>query len=232
MVLLGALYTFDSARVRAVSQKYDDSLFGIVPGRFGSGSILAEESAMFRYPAVITLFVSTALATAQAPSSAPAQAPPPVKPITLSAAADVQRAYNGLKTNILKAADKMPADSYSFRPTPDIRTFARVVNHVTEAQLRICGTLNGTALDTLPKVPPETADKATIQAALQASYAECDKAYAALSDDNLLQMLTLGPITRTRIGFAWGNVSHDNEQYATLALYMRLKGLVPPSSEK
>jgi len=110
--------------------------------------------------------------------------------------------------------------------------FARVVNHVTEAQLRICGTLNGTAPDALPKVPPETADKATIQTALQASFAECDKAYASLTDDNILQVVTLGTVTRTRIGFAWANVSHDNEQYATLALYMRLRGLVPPSSEK
>jgi len=37
---------------------------------------------------------------------------------------------------------------------------------------------------------------------------------------------------RSRIGIMWGTVSHDNEQYATLALYLRLKGLVPPSSEK
>ena len=174
------------------------------------------------------ILLSAALAAGQAPSPAPTP-PPPTK---LSAPADVQRAYNNLKANILKAADKMPAEDYSFRPTPDIRTFARVVNHVTEAQLRYCGALNGTAAETLPKVPPETADKTTIVTALQASYAECDKAYAALTDDNLMQMLTLGPVTRTRIGFAWGNVSHDNEQYATLALYMRLKGLVPPSSEK
>ena len=46
-------------------------------------------------------------------------------------AAEVQRAYNGLKANVLKAANNMPEDSYSFKPTPDIRTFARVVNHVT-----------------------------------------------------------------------------------------------------
>jgi uncharacterized damage-inducible protein DinB len=189
---------------------------------------------LLRYSSVATLILSATLAAAQTQSPAPAQAPAapaaPAKPLT--AAADVQRGYNGLKNNILKAADKMPAESYSFRPTPDIRTFARVVNHVTEAQLRICGTLNGTAPAALPQVPPETADKTAIVTALQASFAECDKAYAALTDDNLMQMLTLGPITRTRIGFAWGNVSHDNEQYATLALYLRLKGLVPPSSEK
>jgi DinB superfamily len=160
-------------------------------------------------------------------AGAPAQAPK-----TFTAAADVQRSYAGLKANILKAADKMPAESYSYRPTPEVRTFARVVNHVTEAQLHSCGTLNETAPATLAKVPPETADKATIVAALQASFAECDKAYAALGDTNLLQTFTLGPSTRPRISFAWANVSHDNEQYATLALYMRLKGLVPPSSEK
>ncbi len=181
-----------------------------------------------RYPATAAFVIlSVALAAAQAP--APATPPPPIK---LGPAADVQRSYNGLKANILKAADKMPAESYSFRPTPDIRTFARVVNHISEAQLRYCGTINGTASDALPKVPPETADKNAIVAALQASYAECDKAYASLTDENVLQMLTLGTVTRTRIGFAWANVSHDNEQYATLALYMRLKGLMPPSSEK
>jgi hypothetical protein len=185
---------------------------------------------VFRYSAATGLvLLSAALVAAQAPSSAPTPTPTPVK---LSAPADVQRSYNGLKANILKAADKMPADSYSFRPTPEIRTFARVVNHVTEAQLRSCGTINGTAPDALPKVPSETADKTAIVAALQASFAECDKAYASLTEENILQMLTLGPVTRTRIGFAWANVSHDNEQYATLALYMRLKGLVPPSSEK
>jgi hypothetical protein len=107
-----------------------------------------------------------------------------------------------------------------------------VVNHVTEAQWHSCGAINGTAEAAQPKVPAETADKAAIVAALQASFAECDKAYASLTEGNMLQMISLGPITRARIGFAWGNVSHDNEQYATLALYMRLKGLVPPSSEK
>ena len=155
----------------------------------------------------------------------------PMTPSTpMTPAADVQHSYAGLKANILKAAAKMPADGYSFKPTPEVRTFGRVVNHVSEAQLRSCGALNGAAPST--KVPPETADKDTIVAALEASFAECDKAYAGLTDANALQMVSGGPATRARIGWAWGNVSHDNEQYATLALYLRLKGLVPPSSEK
>ncbi len=151
-------------------------------------------------------------------------------PVTSGPAAEVQRSYAGVKANIQKSADKMPAADFGFKPTPDVRTFARVVNHITEAQLRSCGTMNATPQ--LPTVPPETADKATIVDALKASFAECDKAFVALTDANLAEMVTMGQGKRSRVGLMWGTVSHDQEQYATLALYMRLKGLVPPSSEK
>jgi DinB superfamily len=146
---------------------------------------------------------------------------------------EVQGNYARLKTNILKAADKMPAENYSFKPTPDIRTYARVVNHVTEAQLHICGGANNTDPSTLAKVPSDTADKATVVEALKASFAECDKAYAGLTDANMTDMIQAGPAgKRSRLSLLWGNVSHDNEQYATLSLYLRLKGLVPPTAEK
>jgi uncharacterized damage-inducible protein DinB len=86
---------------------------------------------------------------------APAQ---PVGP-----AAEALAAYNRVKPNILKAAEKMPAENYGFKPVPDIRTFARVVNHVTEAQEHTCSALNGTTWD--PKtLPAETADKAATSA--------------------------------------------------------------------
>ncbi len=147
-------------------------------------------------------------------------------------AAEVQRSYNGLKANILKAASNMPAENYSYKPTPDVRTFARVVQHVIEAQGHSCGAVNGTAMSAIPKPPEDTADKAVFVQALQASFATCDGAMASLTDTNATEMLTAGSGKRSRIGLLWGTVSHDNEQYATLALYMRLKGLAPPSSEK
>lgn len=145
-------------------------------------------------------------------------------------ASEVQGNYARIKVNIIKAAEKMPPEDYSYKPTPDIRVFARVVNHVTEAQFHICGASNSTA-DT-PKVPADTADKATVVDALKASFAECDKAYAGLTDANMTELLSLGPNKRSRLSMLWGNVAHDNEQYATLSLYLRLKGIVPPSSEK
>ncbi len=166
---------------------------------------------------VAGLMIST-LALAQTPPAGPA--------------AEVQGSYGRLKPFVIKAAEDMPAENYQYKPTPDIRTFARVVNHVTEAQFRGCGLANHVEASSIQKPPSDTADKAVIVEALKASFAECDKAYAALNDSNMTEMITFGQGKRSRIGLAWGNVSHDNEQYATLALYMRLKGLVPPSSEK
>lgn len=158
------------------------------------------------------------IGVAQAPVSGPA--------------GEVQGSYARTKANILKAADEMPEADYQFKPTPDIRTFARVVNHVSEAQLHSCGAVNHTAPDALAKVPAETASKAEIVSALKASFAECDKAYGSATDAGMEEMLDVGRGKRSRGGVLWGNVAHDNEQYATLALYMRLKGQVPPSSEK
>jgi hypothetical protein len=147
-------------------------------------------------------------------------------------AAEVQRSYAAVKANILKSADRMPAADFGYKPTADVRTYARVLTHVTEAQLHSCGAVNGVAMDALPKVPSETAGKAEIVEALVTSFADCDKAFASLTDANLTEMFDLGKVKRSRIGLMWGTVSHDNEQYATLALYLRLKGLAPPSSEK
>ncbi len=174
------------------------------------------------------LMLSGAVVLGQTPSSS--QAASATSTMASGPAGEAQRSYAGLKANILKAADRMPEGDFKFRPTPEVRTFGRVVNHISEAQLHSCGAANGTKDPA--KVPPETADKAAIVEALNASFAECDKAYAALTDTNMAEMLAMGPMKRSRIGLMWGNVAHDNEQYATLALYLRLKGLAPPSSEK
>ena len=157
----------------------------------------------------------------------PGMTPPPSN----GPASEVQLSYNRLKPNVLKAAEKMPPADYQYKPTPEIRTYARIVNHITEAQFRTCATLNGGKFDAT-KVPSDTADKAAVLAGLKASFDECDKAYAALTDANVTEMMPMGQSKRTRIGLTWGNVSHDNEQYAELSTYLRLKGLVPPTAEK
>ena len=146
-------------------------------------------------------------------------------------AAEAMVRYQSQKTNVVKAAEKMPEADYQYRPTPEVRTFARVVNHVTEAQFQSCSAQAGTKFDKA-SVPSDTATKAVIVAGLKASFDLCDKAYAMLTDANIAEQITAGPAKRSRITLAWGNISHDNEQYAELSTYLRLKNLVPPTAEK
>src|ERR1700743_1690642 len=110
--------------------------------------VLSQESAMKRVLFAVAVMAIAEVGVAQAP------APQPVGP-----AAEVQASYNRLKPNVIKAAEKMPDADYQFKPTPDIRTFARIVNHVTARQQRICSTMNGLVFD--PKtVPGDRAVKA------------------------------------------------------------------------
>lgn len=174
------------------------------------------------------VLAAAVLGCATITGTALAQGGPPPGPS--GPAAEAKRNYEGVKANILKSAEKMPEDGYSYKPKPDVRVYARILNHVTEAQFRSCAVANGAK--EFQKPPADTADKATVIAALKASFDECDKAYAALTDANIGDMFSVGPAKRSRIGLLWGTNSHDNEQYAQLALYLRLKDIAPPSSEK
>jgi hypothetical protein len=178
---------------------------------------------------VAGMMVSSLAISGNAFGQAPAAGVP--APVT-GPAGEVQRSYAAQKLNVIKAAEKMPADQYQFKATPEVRTFARVVNHITEAQVRSCGTVNGTPAAEMMKTPADTADKDAILAGLKASFDQCDKAYGGTTDANFVDTFTMGPGKRSRAGILWGNVSHDNEQYSALSMYLRLKNLVPPTSEK
>jgi len=161
-----------------------------------------------------------------------AQAPPPAPAPASSSApstADAIRAfYNGVKNNLLKAADKMPDDGYAFKPTPEERSFGGWIGHVADAQTAGCSRVLGT-----PKAPSagSKTTKADLVAALKASFDTCDAAYAALTDANANESVQSFRGPMTRLASLAGNVAHDNECYGAMAVYLRLKGIVPPSSE-
>jgi hypothetical protein len=140
---------------------------------------------------------------------------------------EAKQAYTGIKNNLMKAAEKMPEENYGFKPVAEIRSFGQEVAHVADAQIRNCSALNGDAKT--PGAASKTA-KADLVAALKESFAECDKAFDGTTEANAMEM-TKGARPRTRIGVLIGNTTHDNEMYGAMAVYMRLKGIVPPSSE-
>jgi uncharacterized damage-inducible protein DinB len=141
---------------------------------------------------------------------------------------EAKQAYNQIKNNITRAADKMPDSDYSFKPTPDVRNFGQLISHIADAQNNFCSTLTGDARK--PSAADKTS-KADLVAALKESFDECDKAYDSVSDSNASEVVGQGFMKRSRLGILNFNVVHDNEMYGTMAVYLRLKGIVPPSSE-
>ncbi|HEY7391785.1 MAG TPA: DinB family protein [Bryobacteraceae bacterium] len=146
---------------------------------------------------------------------------------------ELRQMYTIIKTNLLKMARKMPADDYAFRPVPEVETFARRVAHIAGANLRTCAGLKGEtkSIDLRSKTA-----KADLVAALKESFAYCDGVFESLTDSTAVEMVS-GRIgsppsqqPRTRLSTLWNVVRHSNELYGYMAVYLRLNGVVPPSS--
>jgi len=144
--------------------------------------------------------------------------------------AEVTAAYKGVIANILKAAEKMPDADYAFKPAPAFRNFGQLIAHVANAQMALCGAAKGEMKrgDAAKKT-----SKAELVAALKASSEFCDNAYSGMTDAQgaiIVDSKTeLG--SKSKIGLLNYNVAHDNEMYGNLVAFLRIKGIVPPSSE-
>ena len=131
----------------------------------------------------------------------------------------------------------MPADEYTFRPTPELRTFGQIIGHLVKANFFFCSQAVG-------EKSPATADyeqitdKAALVKALNDSLVYCDRVYAATTDSNFSQPMQIvhvvgtGSTNTVRGAVLMYNITHNNEHYGNLAVYMRLKGHVPPSTAR
>ena len=136
--------------------------------------------------------------------------------------------YNIVKNNLIAMADKMPEENYSFKPTPDIRTFAQMVAHVADVQAGACSTAAGS-----PKRigAGSKTTKADLVAALKQSSDMCDAAWDALTPATAAEPASFGPFKGSKLFVLEFNTYHSDEEYGYMSVYLRLKGLVPPSSE-
>ncbi len=135
--------------------------------------------------------------------------------------------YARVDKNILAAAAAMPAANYTFKPTPEIRSFGELFTHVIEAQTMVCSTLAG-APQRAGTV--NAANKEEVEAALKTSSDLCDRANATVTEANALDIVGHGYFGGPKVELIEKNAAHDNEMYGTMAVYLRLKGVVPPSS--
>jgi len=133
------------------------------------------------------------------------------------------------KGDVLKSADKIPDNLWSYQPTPEVRTVAQLFAHIADGQYEFCSAAEGKQIDKGIEKTAKT--KAEIVAALKEAFAYCDAALAKWTDVDALGTVTFFGRQMTRIGVMDFNTAHTMEHYGNLVTYMRLKGIVPPSSE-
>jgi uncharacterized damage-inducible protein DinB len=164
-----------------------------------------------------------ALALMTAPVVASAQNANP-----LTANAKVQ--FGALSGFVVRSAEKVPEDLYPFRATPEVRSMAELFGHVADAMFGMCSTAAGTK-------PPRTGiekvvlAKPALIAALKEGVSYCNSVYDSMTDQKGIETVqfVFGPTPRLSV--LYFVVTHTYEHYGNLVTYMRLKNIVPPSSE-
>ena len=140
-------------------------------------------------------------------------------------------AYARLKTILVSSAEKMPEENYNFKPTDAVRSYGQIVGHVADAQYMFCSVALGEKNPGL-KIEQTKTTKADLVAALKDAVAYCDKAYDSMTDASGSQMVKLFDMDMPKLGALNINNMHDMEHYGNLVTYMRLKNIVPPTSEQ
>lgn len=141
---------------------------------------------------------------------------------------DAKQDYASVKNVLLKSAEKMPEENYSFRSTPQVRTFGEMIAHIADAQTALCAVAKG---EQKRGNAAGKTSQAELSAALKASFDYCDPVYDSITDASGAQMVKLFGREKSRLGLLYFNIGHDNEMYGQMVAYMRIKGIVPPSSE-
>jgi uncharacterized damage-inducible protein DinB len=141
--------------------------------------------------------------------------------------------WNGVKKNVQQSATAMPEAKFAFKPVDSVRTYGQILAHIAGASYEFCAAARG-------EKPPFTEDafektattRGAIIKALEDSIAYCDAAYASLDDRKAAETINgaFGGGKTARAAALMGNTGHLQEHYGNLVTYMRINGVVPPSS--
>ena len=166
------------------------------------------------------LALPVALTAQQAPSA------PPANPITASE----KGLYSIISGSVVKAAEKMPEENYAFKPTPEVRSFGQLVGHVADANYGFCAQATG-ADNPAKNIEKTKTTKADLVAALKDAVAYCGKAFDAMTDTSGSELVKFRSFQLAKMTLLSLNTAHTDEHYGNMVTYLRLKGIVPPTSE-
>jgi uncharacterized damage-inducible protein DinB len=185
-------------------------------------------------PIVLALFCACVILPAASAQTTDSGYPGELSP---SLAASAKEMHSAIHRNLAEAAENMHADEYAFQPTPQVRTFGQIVGHLANANFFFCSQIAGEKSPATANYQKIT-DKAALVKALNDSLDYCDRVYTATTDATFIQPVQIANVgdkgsTKTLRGaMLMYNTAHNNEHYGNLAVYMRLKGHVPPSTAR
>lgn len=161
----------------------------------------------------------------QASPAAPVTAP--ANPITMSE----KGLYGFMSGAVVRAAEKMPEENYGFKPTPEVRSFGQLIGHEADANFMFCALAAGEE-NPSKGIEKSKTSKADLVAALKDAVAYCNKAFDGMTDAKGAEMIKIfGTMNIARLTVFSLNTAHTDEHYGNIVTYMRLKGIVPPTSE-
>jgi len=155
-----------------------------------------------------------------------APAAPPANPITVSE----KGLYSFLSNAVVRGAEKMPEENYAFKPTPDVRSFGQLVGHVADANYMFCAQASGEA-NPAKNIEKTKTSKADLVAAMKDAVAYCSKTFDGMTDAKGSEMVKFFNFNLARLTLLSLNTAHTDEHYGNMVTYLRLKGIVPPTSE-
>ena len=155
-----------------------------------------------------------------------AAAAPPANPITASE----KGIYSFLSNAVIAAAQKMPEENYSFKPTAAVRSFGQLVGHVADASYMFCSQASGEA-NPMKNIEKTKTSKADLVAAVKDAVAYCNQAFDSMTDAKGSQMTKFMNFDLAKITLLSLNTAHTDEHYGNMVTYLRIKGIVPPTSE-
>jgi uncharacterized damage-inducible protein DinB len=141
-----------------------------------------------------------------------------------------KQAYGTQKKVLVGFAQKMPEENYKFKPTDAVRSYGQIVGHIAESQYVFCSLVLGEK-NPAPKIEPTKASKAELIAALKDAFAYCDKAYDGMTDASGAQMVKFQGNDTPKLSVLSANIMHTVGHRGNLITYLRIKGIVPPTSD-
>ena len=139
--------------------------------------------------------------------------------------------HDRVREDVVRSAERMPTEHFDFQPIPDVRTFGQLVGHVATNLYGMCAAASAERNPHPALVEETTAGKVDLMDALKAAYDYCEEALASLNDVNGLDRVTT-PREGTRLSFLVDAIQHTSLHYGNMVTYMRLKGLVPASTDR